>query len=220
VINTIMLNYVAFRLTEWLLRGPMQNTESSNPISPPIQPSAYLPQFFETPIRFHLGFFVALAFAWLVWWFLFKTKWGFAFRAVGANPNAARYAGMNIVRTTVLAMAMSGALAGLAGTNEVLGLNHNLALAFSSGYGFDAIAIALLGKNHPVGVVLSAILFGVLRTGATRMQVVTAIPIDIISVIQALILAFIAAPAIVRTLYRLRETPAAEQELVRSSWGS
>jgi simple sugar transport system permease protein len=128
----------------------------------------------------------------LVWWFLFKTKWGFAFRAVGANPNAARYAGMNIVRTTVLAMA----------------------------YGFDAIAIALLGKNHPVGVVLSAILFGVLRTGATRMQVVTAIPIDIISVIQALILAFIAAPAIVRTLYRLRETPAAEQELVRSSWGS
>jgi simple sugar transport system permease protein len=126
---------------------------------------------------------------------------------------------MNIFSVTVLAMTLSGALAGLAGANEVLGVNYNLALAFSSGTGFDAIAIALLGKNHPVGVVLSALLFGILRGGATRMQVAAGIPIDIISILQALILIFIAAPAIVRTIYRLREPDQAEQDVLVTSWG-
>ena len=97
-------------------------------------------------------------------------------------------------------------LTGLAGANEVLGVNYNLAMAFSSGYGFDSIALALLGGNHPVGVVLSALLFGTLRNGATRMQVVSQIPNDIISILQAVILALIAAPAIIRTIYRLRST--------------
>ena len=96
-------------------------------------------------------------------------------------------------------MTLSGALAGMAGANEVLGVNHNLAMAFSSGYGFDSIALALLGNSHPVGVVLAALLFGALRNGATRMQLVAGIPIDIISILQALILIFIAAPAIIRT---------------------
>ncbi len=220
VINTIMMNYIAFLLLDFLLRGPMGDPNSFNPISPPIQPSAYLPQLFEQPIRFHVGFFMAIGFAVLVWWFLFKTNWGFAFRTVGANPNAARYAGMNIVRVTVLAMALSGALAGLAGSNEVMGLNHNLAPSFTSGYGFDAIAIALLGNNHPVGVVLAALLFGMLRTGATPMQVATSIPVDIIGVVQAMVLAFIAAPAIVRTIYRLRASRAADQEIVISTWST
>lgn len=218
VINTIMMNFIAFRLSDWLLSGPMQRPDSFNPISPTIADSAKLPQFFESPIRFHAGFFIALGVAWLVYWFLFRTRWGFDLRTVGANPNAARYAGMSIVRTTVLAMSLAGALAGLAGTNEVLGLNHNLAMAFSSGYGFDSIALALLGKSHPAGVVMAALLFGTLRNGATRMQVVAGIPIDIISVLQALILVFIAAPAIIRTIYRLR-APAEEQDEVRvRSW--
>jgi simple sugar transport system permease protein len=208
VINTIMMNFIAIRLPD-----------SFNPISPTIADSAKLPQFFESPIRFHAGFFLALGVAWLVYWFLFRTKWGFDLRTVGANPSAARYAGMSIVRTTVLAMSLAGGLAGLAGANEVLGLNHNLAMAFSAGYGFDSIALALLGKSHPAGVVLAALLFGTLRNGATRMQVVAAIPIDIISVLQALILAFIAAPAIIRTIYRLR-TPKVEEEEVRvRGWG-
>ena len=134
-------------------------------------------------------------------------------------PNAARYAGMNITLSTVMAMSLSGALAGLAGTNEVLGLNHNLAMAFSSGYGFDAIALALLGKSHPLGVVLASLLFGTMRNGATRMQLSAGIPIDIISVLQAMILAFIAAPAIIRTVYRLKEA-AVEDEGVRvRGWG-
>lgn len=218
VINTIMMNFIAIQLLNWLLRGPIQDPASQNPISPLIEESARLPKFFEQPIRFHLGFFLSLVFAWLVWWFLYKTKWGFALRMVGANPNAARYAGVNIVSATVIAMSLSGALAGLAGANEILGVNYRLTSSFSAGIGFDAIALALLGKNHPVGVVFAALLFGTLKSGATRMQVAAGIPVDIIAVVQALVLAFIAAPAIVRTIYRLRDT-GDDDELVTSTWG-
>ena len=218
VINTIMMNYIAFRLSDWLLTGPMKRPDSFNPVSPTILPTAELPRFFEQPIRFHLGFFVALGVAWLVYWFLYRTTWGFDLRSVGSNPSASRYAGMSTVRSTILAMSLSGALAGLAGTNEVLGVNHNLAMAFSSGYGFDSIALALLGKSHPVGVVLAALLFGTLRNGATKMQVAAGIPIDIISILQAMILAFIAAPAIIRTIYRLREPEKGEQ-IFTGTWG-
>jgi simple sugar transport system permease protein len=220
VINTIMMNYIAFRLSDWLLNGPMMRPNSYNPISPDIEASAWLPRFFDAPIRFHLGFFLALGIAYLVYWLLFKTTWGFDLRTVGTNPNAAKYSGMKVSRNIILAMSLSGALAGLSGTNEVLGVNHNLAMAFSSGYGFDAIAIALLGNNHPVGVVLASLLFGFLRNGATKMQLVTAVPIDIISVLQAVILAFIAAPAIIRTIYRLKK-PAVEETsgVTISGWG-
>jgi general nucleoside transport system permease protein len=218
VINTIMMNYIAFRLSDYMLRGPMQRPDSFNPVSPVLEQSAWLPRFFADPIRFHLGFFIALLFAWLVYYLLFKTTVGFDLRTVGANPNAAKYAGMNVARNIMLAMALSGGLAGLAGINEVAGVNRFLAAAFSSGYGFDSIALALLGKNHPVGVVLAALLFGTLRTGATRMQVVAGVPIDIISILQAVILMFIAAPAMIRTIYRLQAAPAEEGLLVRS-WG-
>jgi simple sugar transport system permease protein len=219
VINTIMMNYIAFRLSDWLLTGPMKRPNSFNPVSPTIMDSAKLPRFFGDPIRFHLGFFVALFMAWLVYWFLFKTKWGFDLRAVGANPRAARYAGMIVSSATVLAMSLSGALAGLAGGNEVLGVNYNLAMAFSSGYGFDSIALALLGKSHPLGVVLAALLFGTLRNGATSMQLKANIPIDIISILQAFILAFIAAPAIIRTIYRLRAPDEGEEGIFAGTWG-
>jgi simple sugar transport system permease protein len=219
VINTIMMNYIAFRLSDWLLSGPMKRPESFNPITANIEESAILPRFFQDPIRFHLGFFIALFFAWLVYWFLFKTRWGFDLRTVGANPRAARYAGMSVAAGMIISMTLSGALAGLAGTNEVLGVNHNLAMAFSSGYGFDSIALALLGNNHPLGVVLASLLFGTLRNGATRMQLAANIPIDIISILQAAILAFIAAPAIIRTIYRLRAPAAKEEGLMVSSWG-
>jgi simple sugar transport system permease protein len=198
----------------------MKRPGSFDPISPTIQPSAMLPVLFPYPTRFHLGFFIALGIAALVYWFLFKTTWGFELRTVGTNLYAAKYAGMNITRTTILAMTLSGALAGMAGANEVLGVNHNLALSFSSGYGFDSIALALLGGSHPLGVVLASLLFGTLRNGATQMQVSAGIPIDIISVLQGIILAFVAAPAIIRTIYRLR-TPSVEEEniLARSLGG-
>jgi len=218
VINTIMMNFIAFRLSDWLLSGPMQRPDSFNPVSPTIQATAVLPRLFDHPIRFHLGFFIALFIAWLVYWFLFKTKYGFFLRTVGANPHAARYAGMNVLTGVVLAMTMAGALAGLAGANEVLGVNYHLAMAFSSGYGFDSIALALIGKSHPLGVVLAALLFGTLRNGAVRMQLAAGIPIDIISVLQGLILAFVAAPAIIRTIYRLRAPEAHEEEVTVSGW--
>ena len=116
-------------------------------------------------------------------------------------------------------MFLSGGLAGLAGANEVLGVNHNLALAFASGYGFDAIALALLGKSNPIGVVLAAIMFGFLRNGAIQMQLSAGIPIDIISILQAFILAFIAAPAIIRTIYRLKEPDMDIDAVTLRGWG-
>lgn len=219
VINTIMMNYIAFRLSEFLLKGPLQDPERYTPVSPPVLESARLPRFFDLPIRFHLGFFIALVMAVIVYILLFKTSWGFSLRTVGANPRAARYAGINIVTATVLAMSLSGALAGLAGANEVLGVNYNLAVAFTSGYGFESIALALLGKSHPLGVVLAALLFGTLRNGAIRMQLAAGIPVDIISVMQAFILVFIAAPAIIRTIYRLKEPEHEEETITVRSWG-
>ncbi len=217
VINTIMMNYIAFRLSEYLLNGVLADPNKVTPISAPIEKSAWLPRFFEDPNRFHLGFFIALLMAYLVYLLLFKTTWGFELRTVGSNPSAARYAGMNIVRSAVITMFLSGALAGLAGANEVLGVNHNLGVAFSSGYGFDSIALALLGNSHPLGVVLAALLFGFLRNGAIQMQLSAGIPIDIISVLQALILAFIAAPAIIRTIYRLKEPKSAGELVISAS---
>jgi len=219
VINTIMMNYIAFRLSEFLLRGPLKDPEGFTPVSAQIEESAQLFRFFDTPIRFHLGFFISLLFAYLVYLLLFKTTWGYTLRTVGANPKGAKYAGMNITKTTILAMVLSGGLAGLAGANEVMGVNHNLALAFSSGYGFDAIALALLGNSHPMGVVLSAILFGFLKNGAIQMQLSAGIPIDIIAVLQAFILAFIAAPAIIRTVYRLKEPDIDIDAVTLHGWG-
>jgi len=219
VINTIMMNYIAFRLSEWLLTGPMQRPGGFNPVSPMIESSAWLPRLFGDPIRFHLGFFIALFMAWLVYWFLWRTKWGFSLRMVGSNPNAARYAGVSVAMGIIMGMTLSGALSGMAGGNEVLGVSHSLAMAFSSGYGFDSIAIALLGNSHPLGVVLAALLFGALRNGATAMQLAAGIPIDIISIVQAMVLVFIAAPAIIRTIYRLKPPAEGEEGGLVTSWG-
>ena len=220
VINTIMLNWIAFRLTEWLLAVPMNRPGSGGmPISPIIQESARIPQFFQTPIRFHLGFFIALLVAWFVWWLLFKTTWGLNMRTVGTNPRAAKYAGLSVIKTTVIGMVLSGALAGMAGGVQILAINRSMALGLSSGYGYDSIALALIGNNHPLGVVLTSILFGTLRNGATRMMVVSRIPIDIIDVIQAVILMFVAAPAIIRAIYRLRQPKLEETTVFVSGWG-
>jgi len=218
VVNTIMMNWISFRLSDWLLNGPMK-APGFRPITPQIEATAELPRLFPPPLRFHVGFFLALAVAAVVYWLLFKTTIGFEIRAVGANPDAARYAGMSIARNFVLAMTLSGALAGLAGSSQVLGTDHWVGQGFSAGYGFDAIALALLGKSHPVGVVLAALLFGTLRSGATRMQSIAGIPIDIISIIQGLVIVFVAAPAIIRWLYRIKVVRVEEVVLTRG-WGS
>jgi len=218
VINTIMMNYIAFRLTDHLLQGPMARPDGL-PITPEILPSAYLPALFDRPMRVHWGFFLALAVAVLVYWFLWKTTRGMEIRMVGANPNAARYAGLGIAATIVITMAISGGLAGLAGTNQVLGLDHRMVRAFSTGYGFDSIALALLGNSHPLGVVLASLLFGFMRGGAARMQSVAGIPVEIIRIIQALVIIFVAAPEIIRAIYRLKVVRR-EETVVTRGWGT
>ncbi len=203
VINTIMMNWIAFRLTDYLLTGPMGRPDGL-PITPLVQPSAFLPALFPRPVRLHAGFFLALGAVVLVYWFLWKTTWGFEIRMVGANPRAAKYAGVKIARTMVLTMGLSGALAGLAGASQILGVDHQMVRAFSSGFGFDSIALALLGNSHPAGVLLAALLFGFLRGGAARMQSIASVPVELIRIIQGLVIIFVAAPEIVRGLYRLR----------------
>ena len=219
VINTIMMNYVAFRLTDYMLQGGPMTRPDGLPITPEIKPSSYLPALFPRPMRLHAGFFLALAVAALVYWFLWKTTHGFEIRMVGANPNAARYAGVRITRTTVLTMALSGALAGLAGANQILGLDHKLVRAFSTGYGFDSIALALLGNSHPVGVVLSSLLFGFMRGGAARMQSVAGVPVELIRIVQGMVIIFVAAPEIIRGLYRLKAARK-EEGLIARGWSS
>ncbi|MBN1874232.1 MAG: ABC transporter permease [Anaerolineae bacterium] len=222
VINTIMMNYIAFRFAEFMLDagGPMSRGDG-RPVSPEIAPSAFLPQFFpnNSTIRLNVGFFLALGVAWFVWWLLFKTTLGYEIRTVGQNPRAARYAGMNVPRTIVITMAISGALAGLSAATDILGVLHFMPNAFSSGYGFDAIALALLGNSHPLGVVLSSLLFGALRAGAQNMQGIAKVPIDITSILQGVIIIFIAAPEIIRTLYRLRELKKGEELVLTRGWG-
>jgi simple sugar transport system permease protein len=218
VINTIMMNYIAFRLTDYLLTGPMARPDGL-PITPEIAPSAYLPALFPRPMRLHWGFFLALVVAYLVYWYLWKTPSGMAIRVTGANPRAARYAGIRIALILVLTMSLSGALGGLAGTNQILGVDHRLARAFSTGYGFDSIALALLGNSHPAGVVMSSLLFGFLRGGAARMQSVASVPVEIIRIIQGLVIIFIAAPEIIRALYRLKAVPKDDQSILARGWG-
>jgi simple sugar transport system permease protein len=220
VINTIMFNYIAFKLAEWLLNGPMEYVEGTARTRE-IAPTAVLPRFLPHPIRFNWGFFVAIAAAVFVWWLLWKTVWGFELRTVGANPNAARYSGMSVAKNYVLAMFLSGGLAGLAGATQVMGITHNVALGFSAGYGFDSIALALLGKSHPLGVTLSALVFGFLRAGGTRMQSIASIPIEIVSIVQSMGIIFIAAPAIVRAIYRLKEREGeGDQATFSRGWGA
>jgi len=218
VINTIMMNYIALNTISYLLNGPMKDRNPNNVIArtPLIADSARMPEIFEG-YRIHWGFVLALLVAFLIWWLLNKTTLGFEIRTVGANPDAAKYAGINVKWIIIVTMALSGMLAGLAGSLEVTGLNFRHELGFSIGYGFDAIAIALLGKSHPLGVVFASIAFAAMRNGATRMQFLTQLPVDLISVLQALILLFVAADAIIRYIYRIKAK--GERLVLTRGWG-
>jgi simple sugar transport system permease protein len=310
VISTMMMNYVAFRLTEFLISGPLRAQGAASTIQTPrISPGAELWSLWDIPARLaeplnalavglglgflvwliaravqgksqianrksqtdgaqdtvrntqyairrhtplliagaitllaflalppltrlwwpftdqydrlHLGLVLAVLAAVAVWWLLWKTTIGFELRTVGANPNAARYAGMSITRNVVLGMALSGALAGLAGAVEVIGVSicRCLPLFFSSGYGFDSIAIALLGRNNPFGILASSFLFGAMRNGADLMELSSGVSKYIISLIQALVLLFVAAPAVVRWLYRIKGAARADEAPLTRGWG-
>ncbi|GBE25590.1 D-allose transporter subunit [bacterium BMS3Bbin02] len=209
VITTIMLNFVALNLLTYLLKSSaIQQPGRDDARSKLIQETARLPRllsFMDDPrLRVHLGILIALAAAGVVYWMLFKTTLGFEIRAVGANPDASRYAGMNVLWLYVAAMGLAGGLAGLAGVNPTLGLQYRATPGFSAAIGFDAIALALLGRSHPLGVVFAGILFGALRSGGQEMQAATGISIDLVLVVGALIVIFIAAPALIRSIYRVK----------------
>ncbi len=307
VINTIMMNYIAFRFVEYLVSNPLRDTHSSAVQTPTVSTNAelwslwqipsrladplnalgvaiafafvafiiarailtrpkYAEKFAATPYaslrgrfavstrrgvmlsvalgvgivafflvpilvrawfpltdehdRLHIGIFFAIAAAVFVWWLLFKTTLGFEMRTVGANPDAAKYAGVNITRNIVVTMALSGALAGVAGTTEVLGVSicRCLPLFFSSGYGFDSIAISLLAKNNPFAILGASFLFGAMRNGSDLMELTSGVSKYVISLIQALVLLFVAAPAMVRYLLRMRAV-SEEQETLTRGWG-
>ena len=208
VITTIMLNYVALQIVLFGLRSDfLRKEDSSQPISKVLSEFVRIPQIFDLPaIRLHWGFVVALIMAVVVSWFLFKTTKGYELRAAGFNIHAARYAGMSASGAIILAMTLSGALAGLGGSMEVLGTVPQMSNDISSGYGFNAIALALLAGNRPMGIVIASLLFGALRTGGGLMQVKTGIPIDLLFLIQALVIMFVAAPGLIRALYRFDRT--------------
>jgi simple sugar transport system permease protein len=205
VIVTIMLNLTAARLLTYLLRNPpIQNPERSDPISKSVLPSARLPDildWIEPALRLHGGIILALVAVAVVYWLLFRSTVGFEFRASGANPDAAHYAGIRAGVVIVGVMAVAGALAGLAGANQVLGVLGRVSPNFTGGIGFDAIAVALLGRSHPIGVLVAGILFGALEAGGRQMQAGAGVSLDLIAVIQALIIIFIAAPLLIRRLF-------------------
>ena len=204
VIVTIMLNYVAAGLLAYLLTTPaFQRPGRTDPISPIVDWHATFPRLQGGQL--HLGFVVALLAAGVVWWVLDRSTIGFAIRAVGANPHAAATAGMSVARTTIITMSLAGALAGLAGVQAALGPTASgLPVPLSAGIvgsiGFDAITVALLGRSRPLGIVLAGLLFGALHAGGLAMQSVAQTPLTLTTALQALIVLFVAAPALVTKL--------------------
>jgi general nucleoside transport system permease protein len=221
VITTIMLNYVAIFLTGYFLTTKLfQRPGRSDAISRVVDPGAVLPGLAALNLRVHSGAILALVMAAAIYFLLWRTVYGFEFRAVGANPDAARAAGIRVGRVIVLAMSLAGGLAGLAGANAILGVQYSIAPGFSSGLGFDGITVALLGRGNPVGVVAAALLFGGLRAGAVQMQATTSTPVDLVQVIEALVIMFVAAPALVRAIFRLRTAPVSVAPAVSPGWGA
>jgi general nucleoside transport system permease protein len=221
VIVTIMLNYVMYNVLSYLLGTTkvLQAPGQSNLISPTIAANAQLPHVGGPPPQVDAGFLVALAAAAAVGWLLTRSTIGFQFRTVGANPSAARTAGMSVERSWVLVMLIAGALAGLSGASVIQGSSVH-ALTFNSygTYGFDGITVALLGRARPGGVVLAALLFGALHAGGTAMQAATSVPTDIATVLEGLIVLFVAAPLLIRAVFRLREAKGVGLEAVAKGW--
>jgi simple sugar transport system permease protein len=213
VIVTIMMNYVMIYLLSWLLgTSVLQRPGRTDLVSPFIDTNAQLPHLFGDSLRINASFLIALAAAAGVWWLLERSTIGFEFRTVGANPSAARTAGMNVEASWVLVLAIAGGLAGLAASAIIQGTDHTLTFQSYGTYGIDAITVALLGRARPLGTVLAALLFGALHAGGLAMQGVTQTPLDVVTVIQALIVLFIAAPPLVRAMFRMRGSGGAGPE--------
>ncbi len=220
VITTIMLNFIALFLVDYLLKSSVfQQPGRNDPISSAALPSARFPVLIPG-LRVNIGFLIAVAAVAVVWWLMYRSTVGFEFRAVGFNPDGGKYAGMNVALIYVAVMAVSGALAGIAGANQILGLEPFRARSnFAGTVGFDAIALALLGRSHPIGVLFAGLLFGALRAGGNGMQGAAGIPIDLVLVLQALIIVMIAAPELVRAIYRIKAPAQESKSTLTTGWG-
>ena len=206
VILTIMMNYIAAYFILWILKTQsFLRPGRIDPIAPEVNESARLPLLAGSDFRLNFGIFIALAAALFVWWLLTKTTIGFKFRAVGANAQAAKTAGISVPFVITSTMMICGALAGLGGAVQVLGTEYALNADIAGSFGFDAITVALLGRAQPLGTVFAALLFGALQAGGRTMQSNTGVPLDIVLVTQALIVLFIAAPAFVRYIFRVKK---------------
>ena len=221
VITTIMLNFIAAFFVLWVLKTSIFQVEGSNiPKSAPILESARLPTLFGDQFRVNIGIFLALAAVFFVYWLLFKSTIGFEFRAAGFSPGASLYAGMNVAFLYTAVMFISGGLAGMAGATQTLGLApYTVTDNFAGNIGFDAIALALLGRSHPFGVLWSGLLFGALIAGGRLMQAAAGVSVDLVIVMQALIVIFIAAPELVRTIFGVKPTEAGPTQLTKG-WGA
>jgi simple sugar transport system permease protein len=210
VVTTIMLNYIAATLVSYLITGPLgapgfsfaRTGDTGN---------ASLPILIGD--NGHLGLLIALASVPIMWWLVWRSTLGFEIRTVGANPNAARYAGMRPGLLIIFTMTLCGLLAGVAGAGQILGISHSMNASYGTSTGFDAITVALLGRAHPFGILAASLLFGLMRAGAGLMQITAGIPVEIIDVIQAVILLLLAADVIVRRVFRLRAAGLGVDEL-------
>ncbi len=221
VITTIMLNFVAAFFVLYVLKTSLFQEAGSNlPQSAPVLDSARLPPIFSQQYRVNISLIIAILAVWFIHWLLFRSTIGFEFRAAGSSPSASEYAGMNVSFLYTAVMFVSGGLAGLAGASMTLGLPpYTVTSNFPGTIGFDAIALALLGRSHPVGVLWAGLLFGALIAGGRTMQAAAGVSVDLVIVMQALIIIFIAAPALVRAVFRIRAAEAEPTQLTKG-WGS
>jgi len=221
VVTTIMLNYVAFQIVSFLITGPLRAEGASFARSNDVG-NAALPVILNagTGHPGHLGIVIPFLVAPLIWWLLFKSTIGFELRTVGANPDAARYAGMGPRRMVILALTAGGMLAGLAGAIEILGVTGYMPAAYSTNIGFEAITVALLGRANPIGIILGGLLLGAMRAGSGLMQIQAGVPVQMIDLLQGVILFFLAADVIVRKVFRVKavDVGVGELQTVTSSY--
>jgi general nucleoside transport system permease protein len=214
VVTTIMLNYIAIYVVAYIISGPLRGEHVTFARTDTIVGGA-LPVILGRDG--HIGVLLVALIVPAAWWLLFRSTIGFEIRAVGANPDAARYAGMHPRWITVFTMSLCGLLAGLGGAMDILGQVHYMPASFSTSVGFDGIAVALIGRAHPVGILFAGLLFGAMQAGAGLMQIQAGVPVQMVSVLQAVILFFLAAEVIVRRLVRVRTPSAGVTELATVS---
>lgn len=216
VITTLLLNYVAQYWVSYLVSGVLMERNAPSPFSPPIAPTAQLPILLPQT-QTHAGILLGLIATVILWIGFTFTPFGYQLEAVGQNPVAAHYAGIPVRQTIVAAMAIAGGVAGLAGAGEVLGLRYRLFENFSPGYGFDAIAIALLSRGHLAGVVLTSLFFGALRSGASVMQRSAGVPVTVVYAIQGLTVLFIAISLVLERQFTAQRNLQPETALLQTA---